>query len=76
MRQTGALRLKPGAIVVFGDHQDTVRCTQVWKGKVLQVALDGAVKVRVIDGKPWVGESRYLKEWGNNIRWVPYRHIV
>jgi hypothetical protein len=76
MRQASALRLKPGAIIVFGDHQYTAACTQAWKGEVLQVAPDGAVQVRVIDSKPWIGERRYLKERGNDIRWVPHYHIV
>ena len=72
MRLTAALRLKPGAIILFGDDQYIARCSSAWKGKVLQVAPSGAVKVRVIDAKPWGG--RYVG--GTDVWWVPHTHIL
>jgi hypothetical protein len=76
MRLTAALRLKPGAIVIFGNDTYTARSTQAWKGAVLEVDRGGRVKVRVIDARPWRGEQRYVKEMGCDIRWISYRHII
>ena len=51
MRLSKAARLKPGNVIMFGDHVNTVSCSQWWRGVVLQVAPTGTITVRVIEVK-------------------------
>jgi hypothetical protein len=71
-----ALRLKPGQEICFGDNKYTARCTRVWEGEVLYVTPSGGIKVRVTDMKPWYGPAEYARRFGNEVRWVPYHHII
>jgi hypothetical protein len=76
MRKTKALRLRPGHIICFGNHERTERCTKVWEGEVLSVSLDGTIKVKVTDARPWIGPTAYAQQYGNMVRLVPYRHVL
>ena len=71
-----ALRLKPGDMITFGDHKFTARCTQYWQGKVIHVTPNGGIKVKVIDARTWDGPKDYAAEHGDEVRWVPYMHVV
>jgi hypothetical protein len=63
-------------MITFGNHKLTARCTQWRQGLVLQVTPLGSIKVKVTDAKPWIGPDRYACQYGNEIRWVPYTHVL
>jgi hypothetical protein len=71
-----ALRLKPGKQITFGDHKRTALCSQWWHGTVIHVTPNGGIKVKVTDAKPWYGPKEYAELYGNEIRWVPYTHVM
>jgi hypothetical protein len=68
MTRAKALRLKPGAVITFGDHKYTAQCSRWWEGEVLHVTPNGGIKVRLIDAKPWYGPKEYARRYGNEIR--------
>jgi hypothetical protein len=76
MTRADALRLTPGQVICFGDHQYTAQCTQFWQGEVIHVTANGGIKVKVTDAKPWYGPETYARLYGNAVRWVPYHHVV
>ena len=70
MRLSKAARLKPGNVIMFGDHVNTVSCSQWWRGVVLQVAPTGTITARVIKSKL----NRHPS--GTEVRQIPHTYIL
>jgi hypothetical protein len=69
MRLSKATRLKPGNVIIFGDHVNTVSCSQWWRGIVLQVTPNGTITVRVI-------ESKLDRHPSKEVRQIPHTYVL
>jgi hypothetical protein len=76
MTKAKALRLRPGEVITFGDHQYTRNCTRWCQGEVIHVTKNGGILVKIIDEKPWFGPREYRRRFGDVETWVPYHHVT
>jgi hypothetical protein len=69
MNKPEALRLKPGAHILYGEHRrivDCVRGSGFHVGRVIHVTPNGGIKVEMLHPN---GITSYGRE-----AWVPYHH--
>lgn len=66
MKWTDLRKLEVGDVIVYGDHQQTRKCSYTREGVIQHVTVKGGIKVNVVH------EGRET----STTQWVPYHHVI